>query len=87
MDIISAYQQVGSYWGAAELCGTTHRTVKRVVERSEAGGPPPPRVERVHNYDPVSELVAEPGGQVSGADVGEAVVADRAGCRLRRFGA
>jgi hypothetical protein len=27
--------------------------------RGEAGGPPPPRVERVHNYDPVSELVAE----------------------------
>ena len=59
MDIISAYQQVGSYRGAAELCGTTHKTVKRVVERFEAGGPPPPRVERVHNYDPVSELVAE----------------------------
>jgi hypothetical protein len=51
MDIISAYQQVGSYRGAAELCGTTHKTVKRVVERFEA--------ERVHNYDPVSELVAE----------------------------
>jgi transposase len=28
MDIISAYQQVGSYRGAAELCGTTPKTVK-----------------------------------------------------------
>ena len=37
MDIISAYQQVGSYRGAAQLCGTTHRTVKRVVEKFEAG--------------------------------------------------
>ena len=37
MDIISAYQQVGSYRGAAELCGTTHKTVKRVVEKFEAG--------------------------------------------------
>ena len=41
MDIISAYREVGTYRGAAELCGTTHRTVKRVVERAEAGGPPP----------------------------------------------
>ncbi|WP_201407638.1 helix-turn-helix domain-containing protein, partial [Mycobacterium paraintracellulare] len=32
MNIISAYQQVGSYRGAAELCGTTHKTVKRVME-------------------------------------------------------
>ncbi|WP_176216667.1 helix-turn-helix domain-containing protein, partial [Mycobacterium avium] len=30
MNIISAYHQVGSYRGAAELCGTTHKTVKRV---------------------------------------------------------
>jgi transposase len=59
MDIISAYQQVGSYRAAAQLCGTTHKTVKRVVEKFEAGGPPPPRVERVHNYDAVAELVAE----------------------------
>jgi len=33
MDIMDAYQTVGSYRGAAELCGTTHKTVKRVVER------------------------------------------------------
>ena len=25
MNIISAYRQVGSYRGAAELCGTTHK--------------------------------------------------------------
>src|ERR1700722_10057752 len=59
MDIISAYQQVGSYRGAAELCGTTHRTVKRVVEKFEAGDAAPPRAERVRNYDVVSELVAQ----------------------------
>ncbi len=40
MNIISVYRQVGTYRGAAELCGTTHKTVKRVVERAEAGGPP-----------------------------------------------
>ena len=43
MDIISAYQQVGSYRGAAELCGTTHKTVKRVVEKFEFGDAAPPR--------------------------------------------
>jgi transposase len=59
MDIISAYQQVGSYRAAAQLCGTTHKTVKRVVEKVEAGGAAVPRVERARNYDAVAELVAE----------------------------
>jgi transposase len=60
MDIISAYQQVGSYRAAAQLCGTTHKTVKRVVEKFESGDAAvPPRAERAHNYDAVTELVAE----------------------------
>ena len=59
MDIISAYQQVGSYRGAAELCGTTPKTVKRVVERFESGEGASPRAERARNYDAVTELVAE----------------------------
>ena len=37
MDIIAAYQQVGTYRGAAAMCGTTHKTVKRIIERAEAG--------------------------------------------------
>lgn len=60
--IISAYQQLGSYRAAADHCGTTHRTVKKVVEKFEAdqaGGPPPPRAERAHNYDLVADLVVE----------------------------
>ena len=59
MDIISAYQQVGSFRGAAALCGTTHKTVKRIVEKFEAGETAPPRDERARNYDAVTELVAE----------------------------
>jgi hypothetical protein len=59
MDIISAYRQVGSYRRAAELCNTTHRTVKKVIDKLEAGENAPPRVERAHNYDAVAELVAE----------------------------
>jgi transposase len=62
MDIISAYQQLGSYRAAAEQCGTTHKTVKRIVDKFEAdqaGDPPSPRAGRSHNYDAVADLVAE----------------------------
>ena len=62
MDIISAYQQLGSYRAAADACGTTHRTVKKVIDKFEAdraGVPSPPRAERSHNYDAVADLVAE----------------------------
>src|SRR3954453_16328221 len=33
MDIVNAYAELGTYRGAAALCGTTHKTVKRVLER------------------------------------------------------
>jgi transposase len=59
MDIISAYREVGSYRGAAAISGTTPKTVKRVIARHESAGMPPARVPRGHNYDAVSELVAE----------------------------
>jgi hypothetical protein len=36
MDIISAYQQLGSSRAAAELCSTTPKTVKRIVDKFEA---------------------------------------------------
>ena len=38
MDVIAAYRDVGSYRGAAEICGTTHKTVRRIIEAHEAGG-------------------------------------------------
>ncbi len=59
MDIISAYRELGSYRAAAEVCGTTHKTVKRVVDRFEADDQPPDRKVRARNYDTVAELVAE----------------------------
>ncbi len=58
MDMTSAFREVGSYRGAAEICGTTHRTVKRAVlaaERAEAGIEEPV----VHNYNAVRNVVAE----------------------------
>jgi transposase len=59
MDILAAYREVGSYRGAAEICGTTHKTVRRVVERHNAGGPAPGRKDRGHNYEEVRGLVAD----------------------------
>src|SRR6266436_7484558 len=59
MDIISAYREVGTYRGAAEIAGTTHKTVRRVIARHEAGGGAPQRAPRGHNYDEVAALVAE----------------------------
>ena len=59
MDIVAAYQQVGTYRGAAVMCGTTHKTVRRIIERAEAGGKTPDRAGRGHNYDLVAELAAD----------------------------
>ena len=59
MDVIAAYRQVGTYRGAAVMCGTTHKTVKRIIERAEAGGKSPDRAGRGHNYDLVAELAAD----------------------------
>jgi hypothetical protein len=62
MDILAAYREVGSYRGAAAMCGTTHKTVRRVVEAHEAGGggrPGPVRKDRGHNYDAVAGLDAQ----------------------------
>jgi transposase len=66
MDVIAAYQQVGTYRGAAVMCGTTHRTVKRIIGRAEAGGKTPDRMPRGHNYDLVAELVADRVGVTKG---------------------
>jgi transposase len=66
MDIISAYREVGTYRGAAVACGTTHKTVRRVIARHEADGALPERARRGHNYDAVAELVAERVKKTSG---------------------
>jgi len=46
MDIISAYVRQALTVGAAVISGTTHKTVKRVITRHEAGGGAPPRSPR-----------------------------------------
>jgi transposase len=66
MDIISAYREAGTYRGAAVISGTTHKTVRRVIARHEAGGGSPGRAARGHNYDEVAGLVAERVARTSG---------------------
>ena len=56
LDVITAYREVGTYRGAAaQMCGLTHKTVKRVIERDLAAAR---RVERRRNYESVRSLVA-----------------------------
>ena len=89
MDIISAYREVGSYRGAAAICETTPKTVRRVIERHEAGGVGAERKPRERNYDPVAELVtakiAETKGRMSAKRLLPlAVAAGYQGCRACR---
>jgi transposase len=63
MDLIAAYREVGTYRGAAVMCGTTHRTVKRAVDKRaaeiEAASKPAAKpAEPAHNYDAVAGVVA-----------------------------
>jgi transposase len=66
MDIISAYREVGTYRGAAQICATTHKTVRRVVERAEAGQDRPVPAPRARNFEAVTELVAQRVGTSKG---------------------
>lgn len=70
MDVISAYREVGTYRGAAAMCGTTHKTVKRVIEAHNAAGQSggdagatgvagASKAPRARNYDEVADLVAK----------------------------
>ena len=60
VNIIDAYHETGSYRAAARLCGVAHKTVRRVIERHQAGGPwtrQPRPVTR--NTDPVLSVLAK----------------------------
>jgi transposase len=58
LDIINAYEETGSLRAAAALCGTTHKTVKRVLERREAGQRPGRRQAPAPGLaDPFTDLI------------------------------
>ena len=55
LDVVTAYRQVGTYRGAAEMCGVTHKTVSRIVNRAVVVEQ---RAARPRNYEGVRSLVA-----------------------------
>lgn len=55
LDILTAYRELGSYRAAA-LTGTTHKTVRRVVERRAR--PPAERPPRLKSTDALRDLIA-----------------------------
>lgn len=57
LNILNAYEELGSYRAAAALCGTTHKTVRRVVERRDH--PATERPPRPRNTDPLAVLIAK----------------------------
>ncbi len=91
MAVIAAYQQVGSYRGAAAMCGTTHKTVKRIVAAALAGEQSPPRPDRRRNYDEVAVLVRVKVASTCETRSGSRSCSStgwwrRRSCRARRFG-
>jgi hypothetical protein len=56
MDMHAAYREVGSYRAAAEICGTTPKTVKRSVLAAQAAEKNETAVV-AHNYDSVRDVV------------------------------
>ena len=55
MDIIAAYSDLGSFRGAAAICGVDPKTVKAAVLRRSA--PSPTGAARQHNFDVVADVV------------------------------
>jgi transposase len=59
MDMIAAFREVGTYRGAAEMCGCDPKTIKRALARPLAGAHSPKGKERARNYDVVRDVVAK----------------------------
>ena len=57
MDMTIAYREVGTYRGAAAMCGCDPKTIKRALDRLAAGGAPAVRKEPDRNYDVVRDVV------------------------------
>jgi transposase len=64
--MINAYRDVGTYRGAAVMCGCDPKTVKRAVERAAVAGTPPERPERARNFDVVVDVVKARVGKTAG---------------------
>ncbi len=85
MDMHAAYREVGSYRAAAEICGTTPKTVKRSVLAAQAAEKGEiPVVE--HNYDAVRDVVIERVERTKGKMSAKRLLPDRPSGRLQRIG-
>jgi transposase len=58
MDMTAAFREVGTYRGAAAMCGCDPKTIKRALARLGAGDTPAVRKEPERNYDVVCDVVA-----------------------------
>jgi hypothetical protein len=67
MDMIATYNDVGSYRGAAAVCGVDPKTVKKAV-LGRATIDAPERAGRKDNFDVVAGLV---GGKDLGPHIGQ----------------
>ena len=56
LDVRAAHCKVGTHRGVAAMCGTPHRTARRVIEADDAPKAAA-RKESARNYDAVFELV------------------------------
>lgn len=66
MDMTAAYREVGTYRGAAAMCGCDPKTIKRALARVAAGVVPAERKEPERNYDVVRGVVVARVGKTAG---------------------
>src|SRR2546423_14496911 len=83
MEIVNAYELVGTYRGAAALCGTTAKTVKRVLGRRTVGQvgrrPSTPRMRNTAAIVPlITQSIRTTGRRISAKPL--PVLAQEEGC-------
>jgi transposase len=59
MQIVTLYEQLGSYRAVGKIVGCDHKTVKAIVERHRAPEPGPMRVRRARLTDVVAQVIAD----------------------------
>lgn len=88
LDIINAYEKTGSLRAAAALCGTTHKTVKRVLERRTARQRPGRRrTPEAGLADPFTDLIFAKVKDTDGRNHREAAAAGGPRGRIHGVGA
>jgi hypothetical protein len=75
MDMIAAYTDVGSFRGAAAICGCDPKTVKLAMLKAQ--GMTPEGAERAHNYDVVADVVVMAYGSCKSRSAWTTMVASR----------